>query len=404
MILQSQYEFDPNKDLIGQGGFSTVYKAVDTKFNMNVAIKRFVRKDSSSKGSVINEINKCIQLSHPNIIRYYNCFKDKYSNEFGQTQEVEYGVMEYANSGDFGQILSGEIKVSDDEFKDIIKGILEGLKYLHSRSPSIIHRDLKPANILLTKENSKLIPKICDFGISKMLSTDTRTTTTTGYLGSIEYMSPEQLNMQKFGVDGRLQTNTDLWALGCMLYEYFVGESPFGKRSQKTGPEIIYSKIIEKEPIHGYKSINEPYLTFIQRCLVKKAKHRVQDENELIELILNSIEVKNSRKANWPFFLTVFIEAFIFKQYLLNEFLTETSEELRLSFLEGVFITPKARLIGLLVFTSIAIFLSFLVKLLLDRKFKNRLVLNMVMVGVFNLILVCIVVFLTILDEFLPWF
>jgi len=288
MILHSQYEFDPKKDQIGHGGFSTVYKATDLNLNMTVALKRYEIKANSNKGSVIQEIRKCIHLNHPNVIRYFNCFKNSYKDHFNQIQEEEYGVMEYADSGHFGQILNGDIKVNDDEFKDIVIGILEGLKYLHSRTPAIIHRDLKPANILLNKENGKLIPKICDFGISKTLSTDTITNTTTGYLGSIEYMSPEQLNMHKFGLGGHLQTNTDLWALGCMLYEYFVGKSPFGKRGDSTAPEIIYSNIIDKEPIHGYKQIPEPYLGIVKRCLVKKATVRAENASELLEVLNNT--------------------------------------------------------------------------------------------------------------------
>jgi serine/threonine protein kinase len=287
MILHKQYEFEPSTDRIGQGGFATVYKARDLNLDIDVALKRYSQNDGG-KGSVIKEIRKCFHLQHSNIIRYYNCFRHSYTDHLGQSAEDEYGVMQYADSGHFGEIIESKRKIPDAEFKAIVSGILDGLEYLHTRTPAIIHRDLKPANILLNKEDGRLIPKICDFGISKVASTGTDTSTTSGFLGSIEYMAPEQLNMDRFGKDGHLQPNADLWALGCMLYEYFTSKSPFGKRSEQIAPEVIYSNILSGEPLYGYDAIPEPYKRFIVRCLEKDAGKRVQKAGELKD-ILNQI-------------------------------------------------------------------------------------------------------------------
>ena len=290
MLLHNQYEFDPNTDLIGKGGFARVYKAFDINLQRTVALKRFDRKDT--KYSVLNEIRRCFDFNHPHIIRYLNCFQVESTNNFGEKEVVEFGVMEYADAGDFTQLINKKTRISEEELKEIVIGILDGLHYLHipnamHQKPAIIHRDLKASNILFTTIGGKLIPKICDFGISKEIKgNDTGTGTGTGVgLGTIEYMAPEQINYRKFGKDGKLQPNTDLWALGCMLYEYFTGKAPFGKRADGDMQIDIQNKILDNEPSYP-ASIPLNYKEIIQKCLVKNAADRVQDATILKQIIL----------------------------------------------------------------------------------------------------------------------
>lgn len=299
MLLHNQYEFDPNADLIGSGGFARVYKAFDINLHRTVALKRFDKKDT--KYSVLNEIRRCFDFNHTNIIRYLNCFQVENVNNFGEKEVVEFGVMEYADAGDFSQLIDKKVKVSANEFKEIVIGILNGLQYLHTpnamhQKPAIIHRDLKASNILFTTIEGKLIPKICDFGISKELGGLSATTATgTGYLGTIEYMAPEQINLAIFGQDGKLQPNTDLWALGCMLYEYFTGKAPFGKRADGDMQINIQNNILDKEPEYS-TSIPDTYKKIIQNCLVKNAANRIADANMLKHIIFNDTEIKKIEK------------------------------------------------------------------------------------------------------------
>jgi serine/threonine protein kinase len=194
-------------------------------------------------------------------------------------------------------LIDKKVKRSADELKEIVIGILDGLQYLHTpnamhQKPAIIHRDLKASNILFTTIGGKLIPKICDFGISKEIGSLGATTATgTGYLGTIEYMAPEQINLAKFGKDGKLQPNTDLWALGCMLYEYFTGKAPFGKRTDGDMQIDIQNKILDNEPSYP-ASIPLNYKEIIQKCLVKNAADRVQDATTLKGILLGNGEIK----------------------------------------------------------------------------------------------------------------
>ena len=300
MLLHNQYEFDPNTDLIGSGGFARVYKAFDINLHRTVALKRFDKKDT--KYSVLKEIRRCFDFNHPNIIRYLNCFQVESTNNFGEKEVVEFGVMEYADAGDFTQLINKKTTISEEELKEIVIGILNGLQYLHTpnamhQKPAIIHRDLKASNILFTTIGGKLIPKICDFGISKEIKgndTDTGTGTGTGVgLGTIEYMAPEQIDYRKFGKDGILQPNTDLWALGCMLYEYFTGKAPFGKRTDGDMQIDIQNKILDIEPTYP-PSIPLNYKEIIKKCLVKNAADRVQDATTLKGMLLGDNEIKKN--------------------------------------------------------------------------------------------------------------
>jgi formylglycine-generating enzyme required for sulfatase activity len=279
MLLHNQYEFNPEKDLIAKGGFAEVYLAFDRNLNKKVAIKRFV-KDAGTAGSVIKEIQKSIDFNHPNIIRYFNCFTQEYKDHLGRTITEEYGVMEYANAGNLGDIIKGDRKLSEEQFKQIVLGILDGLQYLHSRQPALIHRDLKPSNILLHEENGQLIPKICDFGISKELQ-GTVSQTGTAALGTIDYMAPEQIN------GSAPSPATDLWAVGCMVYEYFVGQSPFGKATQGASAQQVYYKVLNGQiDKNAMQQIPEPFRALVKQCLVVDREKRVKSAVEGKEILL----------------------------------------------------------------------------------------------------------------------
>jgi formylglycine-generating enzyme required for sulfatase activity len=278
MFLHNQYSFNPNTDLIAKGGFAEVYRAYDHNLNKTVAIKRFV-KEAGSAGSVIKEIQKSIDFSHPNIIRYFNCFSKEYNDHLGRNITEEYGVMEYANAGSLSDVMSGKRKITTEQFKELILGILDGLAYLHSRSPAIIHRDLKPSNILLHEENGQLIPKICDFGISKELQ-GTISQTATAALGTIDYMSPEQ-------IEGKAASPaTDFWSLGCIIYEHFNGQPPFGKASQGASAQQVYWKVMNgKLDEGGMKKVPEPFRVLVKGCLVVDFSKRVKSASEAKKIV-----------------------------------------------------------------------------------------------------------------------
>lgn len=291
MDFKSRYRYNTETDLLGKGGFARVYKAYDTLLDREVAIKVF-NVAESNRGSVLNEIRKAIKLSHPNLLSYFDVQLLENVNAFGETEKIEIGVMEYANFGD----LKNFVRQNKDKATLIrlLREVLLGLSYLHSKG--IIHRDLTPRNILLTKEQNTITAKICDFGISKIVDNDAASDSS--LMGTIEYMAPEQFEPRKFGIDGRISTNLDIWAFGIMLFELLTDKKPFGQRSGETSAEQIMQRILSTQLPPSINTIPEPFNTVIRKCLVADAKLRASTCEELIPLLGNGTVTAGSSFAN----------------------------------------------------------------------------------------------------------
>lgn len=136
MKFQDRYQFDFGKDLLGRGGFASVYKAKDVLLDRDVAIKIF-NQQSGNKYSVVEEIKKVIKFEHPSLLRYYDVVLLDQENILGQKEQLQIGVMEYANAGDLKDFAKANPN-SPLLFK-FLQQVLKGLEYLHQKN--IVHRD-----------------------------------------------------------------------------------------------------------------------------------------------------------------------------------------------------------------------------------------------------------------------
>lgn len=275
MDFQTRYEFDPKKDLLGKGGFSKVYKANDILLERTVALKFFTAK-TADKYQILNEIKKVIRFEHPNLCKYYDVALLNYKNVLDETEQMEVGIMEYIDAGDFKSYLKKNPQYIDKLLIDVLKG----LAYLHKHG--MAHRDLKPQNILIKIVDDEPVGKITDFGISKLIDSDDANSS--ALLGTIEYMAPEQFNPKKYGINGRITTNLDLWSFGLLVYESFCHVSLFGSRSSGINAEQVMSNILSDAPLEKLEGLPAKYREIISRCLVKNATERVQNALELIPL------------------------------------------------------------------------------------------------------------------------
>ena len=194
---------------LGRGGMATVYLARDLKHDRNVAVKVLDPELGVALGTgrFLAEIRVTANLQHPNVLPLFDS---------GEANGLLYYVMPFVAGESLRAKLDREKQLSVDEAIRIVSAIASGLDYAHRHG--IVHRDVKPENVLL----SDGVPMVADFGIAKAVSTSL---TQVGLaLGTPAYMSPEQAMGE--AVDGR----TDVYALGCMLYEMLSGEVPF------TGP------------------------------------------------------------------------------------------------------------------------------------------------------------------------
>ncbi|KAJ3392644.1 3-phosphoinositide dependent protein kinase-1 [Lobulomyces angularis] len=202
------------KKHIGNGSYSSVYEAVEIRNNKSFAIKVLSKAQmvKEKKTKYVNqEKNILNKLIHPFVIKLYYTFHDEKSLYF---------VLELAEKGDILGFTRKMVSFDLDFARFYIAEILVGVEFIHSKG--IIHRDLKPENILL---DSNLHIKIADFGTAKDLSLETEVNgdqphKKNSFVGTAEYCSPELLN------DRAVSVKSDIWAIGCILYQLLCGRPP----------------------------------------------------------------------------------------------------------------------------------------------------------------------------------
>ena len=246
---------------LGEGGMGVVYKAEDTKLERTVALKflaAHLLNDEEAKARFLREAKAAEGLHHPNICPVY---------EIGEAEGKTFISMAFIE----GEPLEAKIErgpLSLKEALDIGRQIAEGLEAAHEKG--VVHRDIKPANVMV---DAKEHATIMDFGLAH-LTEASRLTKTDQTMGTVAYMSPEQA--QGMEVDGR----TDLWALGCVLYEMVAGGRPFkGEYDQALLYEIVHQA---PEPLTGVRAGVPMELEFIVgKCLAKDRNDRPSSAEEI---------------------------------------------------------------------------------------------------------------------------
>jgi len=270
---------------LGSGTYGKVFRVEDQVETEWVAVKisEYRQNDTKSLKAEVELAQKVPR--HANIARYDACYRLE-----TDTGISDFAVMKYYSDGNLADLLKRH-KLTDKELRDIVRGTLEGLKHLHQQR--IVHRDFKPANILISRDNSgRFIPKIADFGLSKLVSQDEIDSSDfdlSDGRGTPSYKAPEQIE------GGRVSFNLDLWAFGVILYEMLTGEKPFSVGTQSSEPTLrreIERKITSAQLPDRLRTLAEPYQKMIQRCLVKDIRQRVRKADELLALLDEPITSK----------------------------------------------------------------------------------------------------------------
>lgn len=213
---------------LGVGGMGIVYRATYEQNNVKCAVK-VLAPDLTANDAVnqrfIRETEILKKLRHPNIIRYYGA---------GSSKTQRFYAMELIEGGSLDQVLRQRGRLSWQETVDYGLQVAKALEHAHQAG--IIHRDLKPGNLLLTKDG---VLKLSDFGIAR----DTQATALTQAgktMGTMAYMAPEQIS-------GKTPINrrTDLYSLGCVLFEMLTGRTPFESETQA---ELLFKHLDEAPP------------------------------------------------------------------------------------------------------------------------------------------------------------
>ncbi len=255
---------------LGQGGQGTVYKCIDTKTDLVVALKILPHKMGSDGYELLKkEYHRLIKrLSHRNIVQYRGIDIDI------KTQD-SFLIMDYLEGRTLRSLMIKKMLSTDQVFSleetiSLLTGIAKALDYAHNNN--VLHLDLKPENILVDHNKESYL---FDFGLSQdiqhtILTSGANQNTTSK--GTLAYMSPEQYKGKKTGIQ------TDIWALGVIIYEMLSGIHPFNGRTF----EHFY-KLVCDEEIEEIENVSDAINKILKKCLKKKRKDRLKSAIEILK-------------------------------------------------------------------------------------------------------------------------
>ena len=255
-----------------RGGMSIVYHAHDPRTDRDVALKVLPRKllhDSNFRERFDREARTIAALEHPAIVPVY---------DFGEQDSQPYLVMRYMT----GRSLIEKLRqgpLPHDQVVSILRRIASALDYAHRQG--VIHRDLKPGNILFDQFGESYL---ADFGIAQLAEGSTKLTGERAFVGTPAYMSPEQVHGEE-----QLDTRSDIYALGIILFEMLTGKLPF---DADTPTRLMMKHVLDPIPPVRTLSPSLPDATeaIITRALAKERTGRYSSANELAEAAANAIQ------------------------------------------------------------------------------------------------------------------
>lgn len=256
---------------IGQGGMGEVYRARDLLLGREVALKILpedTAKTPERRARLEREAKAVAALSHPNILAIY---------DFGTEGEISFAVTELLDGATLRDMMAGGF-LTRRKAGEFAVQIVKGMAAAHNKG--IVHRDLKPKNIFVTTDERI---KILDFGLAKVVGgqgtgavqAETTELTAPGIImGTVDYMTPEQVRGDL--VDSR----TDIFAFGIMLYEMLTGEHPFRRPSSVETMNAILKEDLPDDSL-GWSDVPEGLSRVVLRCLNKKPQERFQTATDL---------------------------------------------------------------------------------------------------------------------------
>jgi predicted Ser/Thr protein kinase len=259
-VLAGRYEV---RRLVGRGGMGRVYEAFDRLLEEPVAIK-VLRAELTGDPDVarrfLHEIKVARRITHPRVCRIH---------EYGRAEGLAYISMEYIAGRSLKECLAGGSVTFSDGF-DLALQIAEGLAAIHHHG--IVHRDLKSANIMVDERGRV---KILDFGIAKQTEGETAGLTAGDRIfGTPEYMSPEQVE------GGAADTRSDVYALGCVVFEIFTGKPPF---QAETPYATLLKHLKEPPPLEeGARALPKRLLPVLATALAKARAERFRSAAEFM--------------------------------------------------------------------------------------------------------------------------
>lgn len=278
--------------VLGRGGMGTVYKVYDNKLDRIVALKLISSGNSATKKEkerFIREAQAIARLKHPNIVSLY---------EISENQDQLFFTMDFVEGCSLAKFLDkSENRLTTKQVISLMLKICDAVNYAHSQG--VIHRDLKPSNIMM----DGIEPKLMDFGLAKIKNVSKNLSKTGEILGTLKYMSPEQVEESK-SVDER----SDIYSLGSILYKIITGKVPFDGSPINILHKILNTK--PEPPSNLKKRVHKGIEYICLKTLEKNKNDRHQDVNMLIKDLKNYRRVRQNKNYFIPALMTISILSF----------------------------------------------------------------------------------------------
>ena len=275
---------------LGAGAFGTVYKAKDKILGRMIAIKTIRLEGLAASAASLDELLKrflreaqvSAQLKHPNIVTIY---------DIGEVAGMSYLAMEFIDGVGLEKVIRDAGPLPIERAAAIAAQVADALDYAHRHN--VVHRDIKPANIMLEAGDRV---KVADFGIARVTNSADQLTATGGLLGTPSYMSPEQAKGNE--LDGR----SDLFSVGCVLYEMLTGKRSF-RGDSITG--LIFKVITEDpQPMKELRSdVPDEMVKVVAKAMAKAQNARYQSGRELkdaLQAFVGAGAVPTIRQSETP--------------------------------------------------------------------------------------------------------
>jgi beta-lactam-binding protein with PASTA domain/tRNA A-37 threonylcarbamoyl transferase component Bud32 len=272
-VVGGRYELN---ELLGRGGMAEVRKGMDTRLGRVVAVKRLrtdLASDATFQARFRREAQSSASLNHPTIVAVYDTGEEPSTDGSGVAQP--YIVMEYVAGRTLRDVLREGRKILPERALEITSGVLFALDYSHRAG--IIHRDIKPGNVMLTPSGDV---KVMDFGIARAISDAQSTMTqTAAVVGTAQYLSPEQARGET--VDSR----SDVYSAGCLLYELLTGRPPFVGDSPVA---VAYQHV--REPVTPPSQHDADLPPEVDAIVMKALTKRLEDRYQSAAAMRSDIE------------------------------------------------------------------------------------------------------------------
>ncbi len=270
--------------LLGRGGMAQVYLADDLKLHRPVAVKTLRPEcagDPRYRERFLREARSAALLNHPGIVAVYDTGEHMVNGA-----SLPYIVMEYVEGRTLAELARGDQPPTAEHALRLTSGVLEALAHAHGCG--IVHRDIKPANVMLGADGAV---KVMDFGIARPLGAQGATLTQTAMVvGTAEYLSPEQARGEE------VDTRTDLYSTGCLLYELLTGRPPF------TGDNplaVAYAQVRDapERPSARVPGLPPVCDTVALRALAKDREQRYQSAEDMRAAIEHALSRLDDARA-----------------------------------------------------------------------------------------------------------